>query len=115
MRIPSKSDPNPGSNEPVIPEDLSSEIRIWLDRGWKIIPSKRRGIVLSGEKHMRGLTKLLLILGILLLAAFFFHQPLIGAVGVLFVIGAVLDYRFNTKPETKFFPEPGEKVRAMER
>lgn len=115
MRIPSKSESPAAPSGPPVPEDLPSEIQIWLDRGWTIIPAKRRGLVLAGEKRMRGLGKVGVVVGVLLLPAFFFHQPIVGGFGLLLIVGCALDYRFNAKRETKFFPEPGEKSRVMER
>jgi hypothetical protein len=65
---------------------------------------------------MRGRTKFLIFLGIVLLALVFFpfrgKWPLLG---VLFIVMAVLDYKFATKPPTKFFPATGERKRSMER
>lgn len=112
MRIPSKSD----ESEQQQPErTIPSEVKIWLDKGWTIIPSARRGFVISGEKRMRSVDKIGLVIGVVLLAGFFMGFFLPGFLGVVIVIGALLDYQYNTKPPTKFFPEPGEQSRLMER
>jgi hypothetical protein len=97
-------------------EELPLEVQLWISRGWTVIPTERRGIVLSGQKEMKGRTKFLILLGIILLALVFapFSKiwPLLGAA---FLVVAVLDYKFATQPPTKFFPADGEKKRSMER
>ena len=110
MRIPSKSDES-AQPEPEIP----SEVKIWLDRGWTIIPSERRGFVIEGKVRMRALDKVGLIMGAGLLVGFPLGYKLPGVLGVIPIIGAWLDYKFKTKPPTKFFPEQGEKSRTLER
>lgn len=111
MRIPSKSDQAEQSLD-----DIPSEVKIWLDKGWVIIPAERRGYVISGEKKMRSLDKIGLTIGpVLIVLSFFIGYKLPAVLGVVLVLGAWLDYQFNTKPPTKFFPEPGEKSRVMNR
>ena len=109
MRI-TKDEPDEPENE------LPLEVQLWISRGWTVLPTERRGIVLSGKKAMLGRTKFLLFLGIVLFALVFFPfrgaWPLIGAV---FIGLAVVDYKFVTRPPTKFFPAEGEKKRSMER
>jgi hypothetical protein len=108
MRIANKAD------EPE--EEIPLEVQLWLSRGWTVIPSERRGIVLSGPKEMKGRTKFVIFLGVLLVALVFFSFR--GSwpwLGVAFIAVAVLDYKFATKPPTKFFPADGEKKRSMER
>jgi hypothetical protein len=108
MRIANKAD------EPE--EELPLEVNLWISRGWTVIPTERRGIVLSGQKEMKGRTKFLILFGVLLLALVFF--PFGGKwpwLGLLFLAVAVLDYKYATKPPTKFFPADGEKKRSMER
>jgi hypothetical protein len=105
------------SNEAEEPEEaLPLEVQLWLSRGWTVIPTERRGVVLSGPKSMKGRSKILIFLGVLLLALVFF--PFGGSwpwLGVAFIVIAVLDYKFATPPPTKFFPADGEKKRTMER
>ena len=109
MRVPSKAEQEP------LPPEVPMEVQIWLDKGWTIIPAKRRGLVLAGQKKMRGIDKAGFVIGLLLVLAFFVHYPLLGALGLLLIAGAWCDFKFWTKPPTKFFPEPGEKTRVMER
>ena len=97
-------------------EELPIEVQLWISRGWTVIPTERRGIVLSGQKEMRGRTKFLIFIGIILLALVFAPVgrifPLLGAA---FIVMGVLDYKLGTKPPTKFFPADGEKKRSLER
>ncbi len=111
MRIPSKSDPEDSGQ----PEDIPTEVQIWLSKGWTIIPSERRGFVLQGQIKMSALDKVGLMLGAVLLVGFPLGHKLPGVLGVILLIGAWLDYKFNTKPPTKFFPAPGEQSRTLER
>lgn len=108
MRIGSKDD------EPE--EELPLEVQLWLSRGWAVIPTERRGIVLNGPKEMKGRTLFLILFGLMLLALFFFswagRWPFLG---LAFLLLAVVDYKFATQPPTKFFPADGEKKRSMER
>ena len=105
------------ANKPDEPEEeIPLEVQLWLSRGWTIIPTERRGIVLAGQKSMKGRTKFLIFLGIILLALIF--TPFHGAwpwLGVAFIVVALLDYKLATKAPTKFFPADGEKKRGMER
>jgi len=110
MRIPSKSD-----KTSLTEAEVPSEVRIWMSKGWTIVPSERRGFVLAGEKKMRSLDKIGLTVGVVLLVGFLMGFMLLGLLGVLLIVAALLDYKFNTKPPTKFFPEPGEKTRMMDR
>ncbi len=110
MRIPSKSDRSNDASGPV-----PTEVQIWLDRGWVIIPSERRGYVISGDKKMRNLDKVGLAAGVLLLVGFAIGYMLPGVLGVLLIAASWLDFQYNTKPQTKFFPEVGEQSRLMDR
>ena len=110
MRIPSKSDPGEQSMD-----DVPSEVKIWLEKGWIIIPTERRGYVLAGQKTMRSLDKIGLTIGVVLLLGFAIGFKLPGILGVVLIVGSWLDYQYNTKPPTKFFPEAGEQSRIMER
>ena len=103
------------SNQPEeVPEELPLEVQLWLSLGWAVMKTERRGIVLSGQKSLSGRGKFLIAAGIILLCLFYFGAlwPSVGA-GLLAV--AWLDYRFVTKPPTKFFPADGEKKRTLER
>lgn len=96
------------------PEELPLEVQLWVNRGWTVMQTERRGIVLSGQKKMRGRTKFLIFAGIVLLCLFHFGPmwPIIGAV----LLGlSYVDFRFGTKPPTQFFPADGEKKRTLER
>lgn len=109
MRIGNKSEEEPK-------EEIPLEVQLWLSRGWTVLPAKREGIVLSGPKEMRGRTKLLIFIGIVLLAMVFAPVgPLWPGLGVAFLLVAFLDYKFGTQPPTKFFPAVGEKQRSLER
>jgi hypothetical protein len=102
-------------HEPDEPQrEIPLEVQLWISKGWTVIDTQRQGFVLVGLKTMRGRTKLLIVLGVVLLCLFRFGFRLPLA-GVLLLVVAWLDYRFLTKPPTKFFPAEGEKVRAMER
>jgi hypothetical protein len=107
MRITSQQ---PGETPPEIP----LEVQLWIQRGWTVMDTQRQGIVLSGQKEMRGRSKFLIVAGIILLCLFKFgvRWPILG--GLLLVL-AWLDYRFLTKPPTKFFPAEGEKTRTLDR
>jgi len=97
-------------------EEIPLEVQLWLSRGWTVLETERRGIVLSGPKEMKGRTKALIVVGILLLLLVFFpFRGLWPFLGVLFLLTAVVDYKFATKPPTKFFPATGERKRSMER
>ncbi len=105
------------SNQPDEPEEeLPLEVQLWLNKGWTIIPTERRGIVLSGQKSMKTRSKILIAVGVLLLSFAFLPLPkrlaLVGA--VLLALG-ILDFKYATKPQTMFFPADGEKKRTLER
>jgi hypothetical protein len=103
------------SNEAEEPEEeLPLEVQLWLSRGWTVIKTERRGIVLTGPKSMKGRTKFCIFVGVILLCLFYFGALWPG-LGVAFIAIAVLDYKFATPPATKFFPADGEKKRTMER
>ena len=70
--------------------------------------------MLLGLKEMKGRSKFLITLGVLCLCLFHFSLRL-PIVGVLLFVAAWLDYKFLTKPPTRFFPAEGEKTRTMER
>ena len=110
MRIPSTSDEAEGGQR-----EIPAEVRVWLDKGWTVIPTERRGFVLSGQKSMRGLGKAGLAIGILLLFSFLSPYRLPGVLGIILIVVSILDFRFNTKPPTKFFPAEGEQTRVMDR
>ena len=105
------------SNQPEEPEEeLPLEVQLWLNKGWTIIPTQRRGIVLSGQKSMKGRSKFLIGLGVILLALVFAPLPsIVPWTGAVLIGLAILDYKFATKPPTKFFPADGEKKRTLER
>ena len=103
------------SNQPAEePEELPLEVQLWANRGWSVMKTERLGIVLTGPKQMRGRSKFFIFAGVVLLCLFHFGVmwPIIGAV----LLGlSWLDFRFATKPPTKFFPTDGEKKRTLER
>jgi hypothetical protein len=103
-----------GSKPEETPEEIPLEVQLWIHRGWTVLETERQGIVLSGPKEMRGRTKLLIVLGLILICLFYFSLMYPG-VGALFVVLAVMDYKIFTKPPTKFFPAKGDKPRAVER
>jgi hypothetical protein len=96
------------------PREIPLEVQLWISKGWTVIDTQRRGIVLVGQKKMMGRSKFLIVLGVILLCLFHFSLRLPIA-GVLLLVAAWLDYKFLTKPPTKFFPAEGEKTRTMER
>lgn len=105
------------SNQPDEPEEeLPLEVQLWLNKGWTIIPTERRGIVLSGQKVMRARSKILIAVGVLFLAFVFFPLPkILPLSGAVLVALGILDFKYATKPPTKFFPADGEKKRTLER
>ena len=104
-----------GSNNPDEPEEqIPLEVQLWINRGWTTVKTERLGTVISGPKEMKGRTKLMIVLGILLLCLFYFGALWPG-IGALFIVVAVVDYKFATKAPTKFFPTDGEKKRTLER
>jgi len=96
------------------PREIPLEVQLWVSKGWTVIDTQRRGIVLQGAKEMRGRSIFLIVVGVILLCLFYFSLRLPVA-GVLLFVLAWLDYRFLTNPPTKFFPAEGEKTRNMER
>ena len=103
------------SNQPEEePEELPLEVQLYVNRGWTVIQTERRGIVLSGKKKMRGRSKFFILAGIVLLGLFHFGAmwPIIG---VILLVLSWVDFRFATKPPTLFFPADGEKKRTLER
>lgn len=105
------------SNAPDEPEEeLPLEVQLWVSRGWTVIKTERLGIVLTGQKEMKGRTKFLIVFGIILLGLAFAPLPaVVPCLGAVFLVVAVLDYKFATKPPTKFFPADGDKKRTLER
>lgn len=105
------------SNQPDEPEEeLPLEVQLWLNKGWTIIRTERRGIVLSGQKSMKGRSKILLTVGVFFLAFVFLPLPKkLAWVGVGLVALSILDFKYATKPPTKFFPADGERTRTLER
>lgn len=91
------------------------EVNLWLARGWAMIPTERKGVVLLGRKEMRKRDKVLFGLGILALGLSAAGLPSTGLVGVLLIALAGLDYWANTQAPTKFFPAEGESTRSLER
>jgi hypothetical protein len=112
MRICSPVDTNPGNYRS---REIPLEVNLWLNRGWTIIPSERKGIVLLGKKEMRKRDRVLFWLGCLSLACFFIGFPSGGFAGFLMLTLAGLGYWRNTVPPTKFFPAEGERPRRLER
>jgi len=110
MRI--GGDPDPDEPEQEIP----LEVQLFLNRGWAIMKTERRGIVLTGPKAMRGRTKVLIGLGVVLVIAGILKLGSVAiAIGAALLILSAADYQYATRPPTKFFPADGEKKRAMER
>lgn len=103
-----------GSKPEETPEEIPLEVQLWINRGWTVLETERQGIILTGPKEMRGRTKLLIALGIIFLCLFYFGKSW-PAVGAFFIVLAVLDYKFLTKPPTKFFPAKGDKIRTIQR
>lgn len=66
------------------------------ERGWKITSDGPNGVMLEGPKKMRTLDKLCLAFGIL---TFWLY-----GLGFFFIVAAMIDFHFLTKPETKFIP-----------
>jgi len=103
------------SNQPEeVPEELPLEVQLWLNRGWTVMQTERRGVVLSGQKQMKGRSKFLIFAGIVLLCLFHFG-PMWPIIGVILLVLSWVDFRFATKPPTMFFPADGEKKRTLER
>ncbi len=105
------------SNQPDEPEEeLPLEVQLWLNKGWTIIPSERRGFVLSGQKSMRTRSKIMISVGVLFLVFVFLPLPkILPLSGAVLVALGILDFKYATKPPTKFFPADGERKRTLER
>lgn len=104
-----------GGNQPEDEEqEIPLEVKLWLSRGWTVVKTERLGVVIEGPKEMKGRTKLLIFLGIVLICLFYFGAKW-PIVGVLVILLAMVDYKFATKAPTKFFPGDGERKRALER
>lgn len=95
--------------------EIPLEVKLWQTRGWVIIPTQRKGVVLHGQKVMRQRDKILAGLGAIALVFFAAGFYAIGLAGVLLIALAGLDYWANTQPPTKFFPAQGESLRTLER
>ncbi|MEO6876825.1 MAG: hypothetical protein ABI222_18595 [Opitutaceae bacterium] len=103
-----------GDKNPEEPEEIPLEVQLWIDRDWTVLPTERLGIVLIGPKKMRGRTKVLIALGVVLVCLFYFSSLWLAS-GAGFLILAAADYQYATKPPTKFFPAAGEKTRTLDR
>jgi hypothetical protein len=111
MLLPSKDSEND-------PEDLEAElpmeVKVWVQKGWTVTPSHRKGIVITKPKTMLVRTKLALALGTI--GVLFTYAGLFWLeVGASLLLLGFLDYRVLTKVPTKFFPAEGEKKRMLER
>jgi hypothetical protein len=71
------------------------ELNTLLGAGWNIVSDGPSGIQLQ-RKKMKGLDKACLILGGVLIFAY--------GIGLFFILIALIDYFFLTKPETLFVP-----------
>jgi len=96
-------------------DDLPLEVKPWIDRGWKITPSERKGIVLTGEKVMSTKTKFYLVMAVLIWGLAFANFLVALILSVLFALVAWLNHRYLTKPPTHFFPAPGDAIRTLKR
>jgi hypothetical protein len=67
-----------------------------LSNGWKVTSDGPTGVQLEKPKKMRGLDKVCLVFGLVTLCVF--------GLGLIFILIAVLDYCFFTKPEMRFLP-----------
>ncbi len=113
MRISNSPIPRSGSSVPGFKIPL--EVQLWLNRGWVIIPTERKGVVLSGRKTMRKRDKIFFGLGTVAMVLFAAGFHPVGVAGVLLIVLASLDYWGNTAAPTKFFPAEGDAVRTLER
>ncbi len=113
MRISNPPHSRPGRNGRAL--EIPLEVNLWLARGWAMIPTERKGVVLLGRKEMRKRDKVLFGLGILALGLSFAGIAFLGLTGVLLIALAGLDYWANTQAPTKFFPAEGESTRSLER
>jgi hypothetical protein len=106
-----------GEQEPEEPEqEIPLEVQLFLNRGWALMKTERRGIVLTGPKEMRGRTKFMIVLGVILAGAGIFKLgSVVIVLGAGLLILSAADYQYATRPPTKFFPAEGEKKRTMER
>ena len=111
MRISAR----PIEAKPEFADVIPTEVKIWLSKGWKIIPTEREGYVLAGQKTMRGRGKAGFAVGAILLLGLFAGIALLGLLGVVLLAAAWVDFRYNTKAPTMFFPAEGEKSRFMKR
>jgi hypothetical protein len=111
MRLPSnESEDNPEDLE----AELPMEVKIWVQKGWTVTPSHRKGIVITKPKAMLMRTKIALALGTVGVI-FTFAGVLWLELGASLLLLGFLDYRVLTKVPTKFFPGEGEKQRMLER
>ncbi|MFI5358287.1 MAG: hypothetical protein ACHQ4G_13220 [Opitutales bacterium] len=94
--------------------EVPLEVQLWLSKGWTVLKTERVGFVLTGRKQMQGRSKFFIVVGVILLGLFHFGWIWPG-LGAVLLVAAWLDYRFMTKPPTKFFPAEGEKKRTLER
>jgi hypothetical protein len=108
MLLPSK-DP-----EDAPEERLPTEVQIWVQKGWTVVPSHRKGIVITKPKAMLARTKVVLALGTVGVVLTFAGMLWLKLGASLLLLG-FLDYKVLTKVPTKFFPADGEKQRMMER
>ena len=113
MRISNPPQDRPGNTSRAFKIPL--EVNLWLTRGWVIVPTERKGVVLLGQKSMRKRDKVLLGLGVIALGLFAAGFYSIGLAGFLLIALASLDYWRNTQPPSKFFPVDGESTRSLER
>jgi len=108
----------PSKDSEVDPEDLEAElpmeVKIWVQKGWTVTPSQRKGIVITKPKAMLMRTKMALALGTVGVI-FTFAGTLWLELGASLLLLGFLDYRILTKVPTKFFPADGEKKRMLER
>lgn len=113
MRIGGEQDPEE-AQEPE--QEIPLEVQLFLNRGWTLLKTERRGIVVLGPKAMRGRTKFIIVLGLVLIGAGIFKLgSMTITIGAVLLILSAADYQYATKPPTKFFPADGEKKRSMER
>jgi hypothetical protein len=75
-----------------------AELDQLIKEGWKIVSDGPSGVQLSGPKKMHGADQLCLVFGIL---TFWIY-----GLGFIFIVIAMLDYWFMTKPEMKFLRRP---------
>ena len=90
------------------------EVKIWVEKGWVVAPSHRKGFVITQPKTMRFRTKVMLTLGTIGVLLTFAGMHWLE-LGICLLLLGFLDYKVLTKVPTKFFPADGEKKRMMER